>query len=153
MPVGYAPHSTRIMVAGLKPRSAALPLRARAARALLRERISSVSSRALPPPGRLWRSTARLEALRAALVALVAHYVRTIMIAHWLATRPQHNVAPNTSGLQHTIDIAPRNMMIAQVADLMLLRRRARPPVFSSCPSQAVSGRELRSWQPTFEHS
>jgi hypothetical protein len=34
---------------GLKPRSAALPLRPRAARALLRLRISSVSSRGLPP--------------------------------------------------------------------------------------------------------
>ena len=43
------PHSTRTMAVGLKPRSAALPLRPRAARALFSERISSVSSRSLPP--------------------------------------------------------------------------------------------------------
>ena len=42
-------HSTRVIVLGLKPRSASLPLRARAARALLRLRISRVSSRTLPP--------------------------------------------------------------------------------------------------------
>lgn len=41
--------STRTMLVGLKPRSAALPLRARLARALLSVRISSVSSRSLPP--------------------------------------------------------------------------------------------------------
>ncbi len=45
----YSVYSTRPIVSGLKPRSAALPLRARAPRALLRERISRVSSRALPP--------------------------------------------------------------------------------------------------------
>jgi hypothetical protein len=42
-------HSTRITSVGLKPKSAALPLRARAALALLRLRISRVSSRSLPP--------------------------------------------------------------------------------------------------------
>ncbi len=40
-----AHHSTRVTRFGLKPRSAALPLRPRRARALLRLRISSVSSR------------------------------------------------------------------------------------------------------------
>ena len=45
---GHA-HSKRQMEWGLKPRSAALPLRARAERALLRLRISSVSLRTLPP--------------------------------------------------------------------------------------------------------
>jgi hypothetical protein len=47
----HPPHrySTRLMRWGLKPRSAALPLRARAARALFRLRISRVSSRSLPP--------------------------------------------------------------------------------------------------------
>ena len=43
------PYSTRITEAGLKPKSAALPLRALEALALFRLRISSVSSRALPP--------------------------------------------------------------------------------------------------------
>ena len=42
-------YSTRTIPVGLKPRSAALPLRARGARALLRMRISRVSSRSLPP--------------------------------------------------------------------------------------------------------
>ena len=42
-------YSTRVTAWGLKPRSAALPLRPRAARALFRLRISSVSSRCLPP--------------------------------------------------------------------------------------------------------
>lgn len=42
-------HSTRVIRFGLKPKSAALPLRPRAARALLRLRISRVSSRSLPP--------------------------------------------------------------------------------------------------------
>ena len=49
LPVLSAPYSTRVIDTGLKPRSASLPLRALAARALLRLRISSVSSRALPP--------------------------------------------------------------------------------------------------------
>ena len=44
-----AGYSTRVTALGLKPRSAALPLRPRAARALFRLRISSVSSRTLPP--------------------------------------------------------------------------------------------------------
>ena len=44
-----AHHSTRTMVWGLKPKLASRPLRARAVRALFRLRISSVSSRALPP--------------------------------------------------------------------------------------------------------
>ena len=43
------PHSTRTIPCGLNPKSAALPLRPRTARALLRLRISRVSSRALPP--------------------------------------------------------------------------------------------------------
>jgi predicted nucleic acid-binding protein len=43
------PQSTRTTPVGLKPRSAALPLRARLPRALLSVRISSVSSRSLPP--------------------------------------------------------------------------------------------------------
>lgn len=42
-------HSIRTMDEGLNPRSAALPLRARAALALFRLRISRVSSRGLPP--------------------------------------------------------------------------------------------------------
>ena len=42
-------YSTRTIPVGLKPRSAVLPLRARGARALLRMRISRVSSRSLPP--------------------------------------------------------------------------------------------------------
>ena len=41
-------YSTRAIPVGLKPRSAVLPLRARGARALLRMRISRVSSRSLP---------------------------------------------------------------------------------------------------------
>ena len=44
-----AGHSIRPMRCGLNPQSAALPLRPRAAAALLRLRISSVSSRGLPP--------------------------------------------------------------------------------------------------------
>ena len=43
------PYSTRAMSEGLKPRSAALPFLARKPRALLRLRISSVSSRGLAP--------------------------------------------------------------------------------------------------------
>ena len=42
-------HSTRVTRFGLKPRSATLPFLARAVLALFRLRISSVSSRSLPP--------------------------------------------------------------------------------------------------------
>ena len=45
----YPNHSTRKMRFGLNPKSAAFPFRARAPRALFRLRISSVSSRSLPP--------------------------------------------------------------------------------------------------------
>ncbi len=53
-------HSARVTVPGLNPKSAALPLRPRGARALFRLRISSVSSRSLPPRPRPAMRTLRV---------------------------------------------------------------------------------------------